>query len=169
MSKRTPVTRADLIRLWNEEPRKVFLAVMLTTAELESGIGTDKYDATAQRYEPALHSRKPSWSAADCTSYGLFQILGINWRAVGSEFAIYPDQHKVFVNSTSPLTLDDLIRVQMRAYDRFMHALIRKHGLPQAFKRYNGNGKAADRYRNKAERVFARWVLLYPPQELTDD
>lgn len=156
MSKQTRVHRYLLIRIWSEEPRKVPLAVMLTTAELESGIGTLLYDATAERYEESLKARKPSWSAADCTSYGLFQILGINWRTIGSEYAIYPDQHLVFINGTSPLTVEDLIRVQMRAYDRFMGALIRKHKLPLAFKRYNGSGPAADRYQTKAERVYAR-------------
>lgn len=156
MTRRTPVTREVLIRLWNEEPRKVPLAVMLTTAELESGIGTGKYDATAERYEESLKARKPRWTASDCTSYGLFQILGINWRAIGSEFAIYPDQHIVFVNGTSPLTVEELIRIQMRAYDRFMGALIRKHKLPLAFKRYNGSGPMADRYQTKAEKVHAR-------------
>jgi len=156
MKKRTPVTRTALIWLWNSEPRKVPLAVMLTTAELESGIGTERYDATAERYEESLKARKQKWSASDCTSYGLFQILGVNWRAIGNEFAIYSDQHRVFVNGTSPLTLDDLIRIQMRAYDRFMGTLIRKFGLPKAFRRYNGSGPAADRYQAKAERIMAR-------------
>ncbi|MBU0691528.1 N-acetylmuramidase family protein [bacterium] len=156
MTKRTPVTRDTLIRLWNEEPRKVPLAVMLTTAELESGIGSGRYDATAERYEEHLKARRQDWSAADCTSYGLFQILGINWRSIGIEYAIYPDQHIVFVAGTSPLSLDDLLRVQMRAYDRFMGALIRKHGLPKAFRIYNGAGPAADRYRDRAQKVQAR-------------
>lgn len=156
MTRRTPVTRTALIWLWNSEPRKVPLAVMLTTAELESGIGTERYDVTAERFEESLKARRPRWSASDCTSYGLFQILGINWRAIGNEYAIYPDQHIVFVNGTSPLTLDDLIRIQMRAYDRFMGALIRKFGLPLAFKRYNGSGPMADRYQAKAEKVHAR-------------
>lgn len=156
MTRRTPVTREVLIRLWNEEQRKVPLAVMLTSAELESGIGAGRYDATAERYEESLKARRPRWSASDCTSYGLFQILGINWRAIGPEYAIYPDQHIVFVSSTSPLTVDDLVRVQMRAYDRFMGGLIRKHKLPLAFKRYNGSGPMADRYQAKAEKVYAR-------------
>lgn len=156
MTRRTPVTRDVLIRLWNEEPRKVPLAVMLATAELESGVGAARYDATAERYEESLKARRPRWSASDCTSYGLFQILGINWRAIGPEYAIYPDQHIVFVNGTSPLTIEELIRIQMRAYDRFMGALIRKHKLPLAFKRYNGSGPMADRYQAKAEKVYAR-------------
>lgn len=162
MKKRTPVTRETLIRLWNAEPRKVPLAVMLTTAELESGIGKTLYDATAERYEKGLHSRNPQWTASDCTSYGLFQILGINWLAIGkdlsvrSPFAGYPDEHVAFVSGTWPLTLDDLIRIQMRAYDMFMGTLIRKHKLPKAFRVYNGSGPAADRYQAKAETVHAR-------------
>lgn len=156
MNRRTPVKRDVLIRLWNAEERKVPLSVMLTTAELESGIGRERYDATAERYEESLKARRPAWSAADCTSYGLFQILGINWRAIGAEYAIYPDQHMVFIFGTSPLPLEDLIRIQMRAYDKFMGALIRKHKLPLAFKRYNGAGPMADRYLAKAERIFSR-------------
>lgn len=156
MKKRTPVTRTALIALWNSEPRKVPLAVMLTTAELESGIGTGRYDATAERFEESLKTRRPKWAESDCTSYGLFQILGVNWRAIGKEYAAYPDQHKAFISGTTQTTLDELIRLQMRAYDRFMGALMRKHKLPLAFKRYNGSGPAADRYQAKAEQVMAR-------------
>ncbi len=157
---RTIVTRDQLIHLWTSHERVVSLPVMLTTAELESGIGKGLYDATAERFEPALKRRKSSWTESECTSYGLFQILGINWPACG--IINYPAQHQAFLTADPTIPVSDLILVQMTGYDRFMRRLVAQHGLPLAFKRYNGSGPAADRYQAKAEKIYARLLSELP-------
>lgn len=157
----TPVTRETLVLLWDSQPRKVPLAVMLTTAEKEAGIGVGLYDATAVRYEQKSHERAMAnpdkWgryglAVVDWKSWGVFQMMGFVLREVGY-YGIWEQQHEV---ERRELPVEDYLRVCMRAYDKHMARLIIRHGLPGAFRRYNGSGTAADAYMASANAIWNR-------------
>jgi len=162
MSKLTPVKRETLILIWNTDTRRVPVEVMLTSAQMESGIGEGLYDLTAERYEKVSHERAlanpEKWgayglAAEDWTSWGPFQMMGFVLREVGY-YGIWEQQRLLVENEELPA--EDYLRLCMRAYDKHMARLIRKRGLPGAFKAYNGAGLAAERYQSRARLVWER-------------
>ena len=164
---RTLITTTTLTHLWTSKPRTVFLPVMLTTAQLESGIGNHLYDATAERFEQHLFDQRQTSKWTEWliylgfssimgtpeeknlfTSFGPFQIMGFNFR---KSFDDIMTRH---ARACQGLDLDDYILFQMEIYDRFMDNLYSQNSLRDAFRRYNGSGPAAHAYADKAMKIY---------------
>jgi len=133
---------------------------MLTTAEMEKNprCRWGEYDLLAERYEKAQHERalaepKDSdwWGAKfkereDWTSYGAFQMLGIVLRE--NNIKSFITRFDLVKSGASGYSL--LMPLCCWCYSQHMAKLIERHGLPEAFERYNGSGAAAEAYMQKA-------------------
>lgn len=151
---RTTITRESLLSIWVETLRRVPDSVMLTTAQMESGIGKGLYDLSVERYEESAHNRKGG-TREGWTSYGVFQILGMNDNTLAPAHAAFLRSEKLAQDC------DRYLRIQCEAYDKFMSKLIIKYGLPKAFKRYNGSGPMSDRYLEKAVIIWEEKKQFY--------
>lgn len=151
------ISRDILLALWFEAPRIVPVDVMVTSAEMEDSAKSPWgfYDPISERYEKLAHEKalagkKPfcdyGSKREDWTSYGIFQMMGFTLRE-NDYFGITSVHEQVKAGNFSPFIYVSLC---MSAYDKHMGKLIKRYGLPRAFKRYNGGGKAAEAYMQKA-------------------
>jgi len=163
---RVPVTREQLINWWEAEFRTVTTEVMLTTAQMESGIGEGLYDAAAFRYEQALHERAkmaalPGWLITLLNklklnpkekrwycSTGPFQIMGFNRPQLAELY------EQMTWETATAAEVKDYVLSHMEDYDRFMARLEKGQDLRSAFRSYNGSGPAAEAYAEQAMAIY---------------
>ncbi len=164
------IDRDRLLEVWHSCNTTVPDAVMLTTAEMEKNprCKWGEYDLLAERYEKAQHERamgeprNSTWWGAkfkareDWTSYGPFQMLGLLLRDMGLGSLIV--RFDLVKSGASAYSLLDSFCCL--AYDQHMSKLLDRHGLPEAFKRYNGSGPAAEAYMEKAIGIHERVKLI---------
>lgn len=117
----------------------------------------DYMGGTSENYRLKLAKQIHPKAAPESCSYGLFQIMGFHWQALGYKSA--DDFSKRMEESESH---------QLAAFTRFikndkqLHSALKKCDWSEFAKRYNGPNYKKNKYATKLASAFKRYQSLHP-------